>query len=126
MTQLSSIEQLTLDFARLVAGYENAQCSEGRLIFRSFVNWQKLPDYPNDWDATIGAIEAPEWMWSMSKGYDTRLAMIGIVKDGRVFRDETPLSKKEPPRVALMRAAVEAAKHSLVERRRYGDRDNAE
>lgn len=67
-------------------------------------------DYPNDWNATIRAIEAKGWMWSMSHGHTNRLAMVGIVKDGHIFRDEMPLSKKEPPCVALMRAAVEAAK----------------
>lgn len=94
-----ALKQLTLDFARLVA-----EKHDGVLID------DDLPDYPNDWNATIRAIEAKGWMWSMSHGHTNRLAMVGIVKDGHIFRDEMPLSKKEPPCVALMRAAVEAAK----------------
>ncbi len=96
---LSPIEQLTLDFARLVAGKH-----DGVLVD------DDLPDYPNDWNATIEAIEARDWKWCAEKGLDYRSAE--IVFSGNNYIDDSCYIT-DPKCTALMRAAVLAAKRKI-------------
>jgi hypothetical protein len=109
---MTPIEQLTFDFARLVADYPEAEYAKDLTPGRFWKNHKShtfIPDYPNDWNATIGAIEARGWLWVMSKGPETRFANVGD-HPGYVFGDEKLTKLNEPPCTALMRAAVETAK----------------
>lgn len=98
---MTDIEQLTLDFARLVAGYPDAIWSYPRKSLREdsrpfllgkerLANEEEsaslpgllvrdhLPDYPNDWTATIGAIEVRGWEWE--KNHSAWLPAVGEKK----------------------------------------------
>ena len=72
-------------------------------------------DYPNDWNATIRAIETRGWEWWTSnfllppdKDYKGMRQAFVAPKHGPYISGYSKLD--EPPCVALMRAAVEAAK----------------
>lgn len=130
MNTLTDIEQLTLDFARLVAGYPDAAFYGAHLRDGSASSiGQLLPDYPNDWNATIGAIEARGLIWErkVHRSRHFKDSVVYYVSDAEwnVTKSES-VNTDEPHCIALMRAAVEAAKSITIEDRKYADRDNPE
>lgn len=126
---MNDLEQLTLDFARLVAGIPEARYFEGRLVVPLAGYWHGLPDYPDDWNATIRAIEARGLIWErkVHRSRHFKDSVVYYVSDAEwnVTKSES-VNTDEPHCIALMRAAVEAAKSITIEDRKYADRDNPE
>jgi hypothetical protein len=119
---MTPIEQLTLDFARLV-GYPDAEYAKdittpGR-FWKNHKSHTFIPDYPNDRNATEKAIEALGLIWerkvhrswNFTNGLPFKDTVVYYVSDAEwnVTKSER-VNTGESPCIALMRAAVAVVK----------------
>ncbi len=115
--EMKAIEDMTaaeisLEFAREVAGYPNANALPGyepRIADGSGV---MLPDYVNDWNATILAVEAKGWTFQIMSGPVIHRDAT-VRADGKAFYGHGEFH--EPCAIALCRAAIKCARGDELE-----------
>ena len=108
--EMKAIEDMTaaeisLAFAREVAGYPEANALPG--YEPRIADGAMLPDYANDWNATIVAIEAKGWSFQLMSGPVVHRDAT-VRADGKAFYGHGELD--EPRAIALCRAAIKCTR----------------